>query len=245
MSDRNWPWRSARPWWLCNFNLVMPIRINLLAEAKIKEELRRRDPVKRAMFFGTFLVVFALVWSSSLQLEVMISKKDLSKVQAEIMNRTNEYQTVLVSQKKVASINEKLTALQQLNTARFLHGNYLNALQLATMDGVQLMRIRLNQTYDVTSAVPKKTDDNGRVVLGHPGSATEKIVLVLDAKDSSANPGDAVNKFKERIASQAYFKTALNPTNGVKLISLSSPQSGDSRPYVLFNLECNYKEKTQ
>ena len=244
MSDRNWLWRSARPWWLCNFNLVMPIRINLLAEAQIKEELRRRDPVKRAMFFGTFLVVFALVWSSSLQLEVMISKKDLSKVQAEIMSRTNEYQTVLVSQKKVASINEKLTALQQLNTARFLHGNYLNALQLATMDGVQLMRIRLNQTYDVTPAVPSKTV-NGHVVLGNSGMSTEKIVLVLDAKDFSANPGDAVNKFKERIASQAYFKTALNPTNGVKLISLSSPQSGDSRSYVLFNLECYYNEKTQ
>ncbi len=222
----------------------MPIRINLLAEAKIKEDLRRRDPVKRAMFIGAFLVVFALVWSSSLQLEVMIAKKDLSRVQAEIMNCTNEYQTVLISQKKVATINERLTALQQLNTARFLHGNYLNALQLATMDGVQLVRTRLNQTYEVTPAVPRKTEDD-RVIPGHPGTSTEKIVLVLDAKDSSANPGDAVDKFKARIASQSYFKASLNPTNLVKLINLSSPQSNEGRPYVLFNLECYFKQKTQ
>jgi len=222
----------------------MPIRINLLAEAKIKEEMRRRDPVKRAIFFGAFLVVFALVWSSSLQLEVMISKKDLSRVQAEIMTRTNEFQSVLVSQKQLTSVNERLAALQKLSASRFLHGNYLNALQMATMDGVQMTRIRLEQNYDVNPAVPNKTV-NGRVVIGSPGTSTEKIVLTLDVKDTSANPGDAVEKFKERIASQAYFKTVLSPTNGVKLISLSPPQSADGRPYVLFNLECNFIGKTR
>lgn len=223
----------------------MPIRINLLAEAKIKEDLRRRDPVKRVVFFGAFLVVFALVWSSSIQLEVIIAKKDLSRIQAEIMSRTNEYQTVLVSQRSVTNIKDKLNSLQRLSNARFLQGNYLNALQLATMDGVQLVRIRANQTYEVTPAVLKKTD-NGRVIPGRPGTSTEKIVLGIDAKDFSANPGDAVDKFKERIASQAYFKTMLNPTNAVKLISLASPQSGpDGRPYVLFNLECYFSEKTQ
>jgi len=70
--------------------------------------------------------------------------------------------------------------------------------------------------------------------------------LALDAKDYSANPGDAVDKFKETIASQPYFNTMLNPTNGVKLIGLSSPQAGpDSRPYVSFNLECFFSEKSQ
>jgi hypothetical protein len=121
----------------------------------------------------------------------------------------------------------------------------LNALQLATMDGVQLVRIRSSQTYETTPAVAKKTD-NGRVIPARPGTATEKIVLAIDAKDSSANPGDAIDKFKERIASQTYFKTMLNPTNGVKLISTSSPQTGaDGRPYVLFNLECYFSERTQ
>lgn len=224
----------------------MPIRINLLAEAKIKEELRRRDPVKRAIFFAAFLVVLALVWSSSLQLDVIISKKDLSKVQAEINGYTNEYQQVVVSQKRIAAIKEKLDALQELGNARFLQGNLLNAVQQATMDSVQLMRLRLIQTYDLTPAVPKKTDKGRVVTPGSPATATEHIVLALDAKDFSPNPGDAVDKFKEKIASQAYFKTMLSPTNGVKLISLSSPQSnGDTRPSVLFNLECYFPTKSQ
>ena len=60
----------------------MPIRINLLAEAQIAEDLRRRDPVKRAIFVGALLVVLALVWSSSLQLEVVFAKNDLAQVQS-------------------------------------------------------------------------------------------------------------------------------------------------------------------
>ena len=223
----------------------MPIRINLLAEAKIAEDLRRRDPVKRAVFFGALLVVGSLVWSSSLQVGVMFSKNELSRVQSDISIRTNAYQTVLFSKNKVARINEKLTSLQRLSNARFLQGNYLNALQLATMDGVQLVRIRLNQAYVTTPGVANQTNDN-RVVLGHPATITEKIVLALDAKDFSANPGDEVDRFKENIGNQAYFKTTLSSTNGVKLINLSSPQTGpDGRPFVLFNLECNYPDKSR
>jgi len=76
------------------------------------------------------------------------------------------------------------------------------------MDGVQLVRIRLSQAYTLTPATPKQTV-NGRVVPGSPATTSEKIVLALDAKDASANPGDAVDKFKENIARQAYFKTML------------------------------------
>jgi hypothetical protein len=53
----------------------MPIRINLLAEAKAAEELRRHDPVKRVIFVGALAVALTLVWSSSLQLETMLAKK--------------------------------------------------------------------------------------------------------------------------------------------------------------------------
>ena len=102
----------------------MPIRINLLAEAQIAEDLRRRDPVKRAVYVGVLLVVLALVWSSSLQLGVMISKRDLAQVQQSIEAHTNEWQNVLDSQKKVYDARAKLSSLQQLSAVRFLQGNF-------------------------------------------------------------------------------------------------------------------------
>ena len=49
----------------------MPLRINLLAEAQAAEELRRRNPVKRALWIGGFIVALILLWSSTLQVQLM------------------------------------------------------------------------------------------------------------------------------------------------------------------------------
>jgi hypothetical protein len=223
----------------------MPIKINLLAEAQIAVELRRRDPVKRAIFVGAFLTALILVWSSSLQLEAMISKKSLNDVQTEIQTRTEQYQNVVSSQWKIAEAKNKLEALQKLSAARFLQGSFMNALQQSTMDDVQLARVRVDQSYFNVQGVPTQTNNN-HVILGHPATTTERVVVMLDVRDFGANPGDQINKFKETIAGQSYFKTLLSTTNGVQLTSLSPPQNGpDGKPYVLFTLECNLPDQTR
>ena len=219
----------------------MPIRINLLAEAKAAEELRRHDPVKRVIFIGALAVAVTLVWSSSLQLENMLARKEVSDRQTEIMARTNEFQHVLSEQKKIAVAKDKLNALKKMTNSRFLEGNLLNALQQVTVDGVRLMRLRVDQDYFPAAGTPSQTNKNG-VILGRPGTVTEKIVVWFDARDSSANPGDQVNKFKEAVANQSYFKATLNKTNGVQLINLSAPQAVEGKPCVLFTLKCNFPE---
>ena len=224
----------------------MSIRINLLAEAQIAEDLRRRDPVKRAIFAGAFLVVLALVWSSSLQLGLMISKSELVKVQSEIEQRNDEWQKVVVSQKKVLDARVKLSSLQQLTGTRFLQGNFLNALQQLNVDGVQLARARVEQTYVKVEAVAGKTNDT-RVVAGHPASMAEKISVTMDARDGSSNPGDQINKFKGVVANLAIFKSNLSETNnGVQLVSLSPTQFGsDGKPFVLFTVQMDLPTKNR
>jgi hypothetical protein len=219
----------------------MPIRINLLAEAKAAEELRRHDPVKRVIFVGALAVALTLVWSSSLQLETMLSKKEVTDRQTEIAARTNEFQRVLTDQKKTAVAKEKLNALKKMTNSRFLQGNLLNALQQVTVDSVRLTRLKVDQDCFSAAGTPSQTNKNG-VILGRPSTVTEKIVVWLDARDSSANPGDQVNKFKEAVANQSYFKATLNKTNGVQLINLSAPQTVDGKPCVLFTLKCNFPE---
>jgi hypothetical protein len=219
----------------------MPIRINLLAEAQAAEELRRRDPIKRIIFGGLLLVALVLVWWSWLQLRVMVAHSNLSQIEGEIQSHTNAYQMVLTNQKKIAATKNDLTALQNLTNDRLLQGNLLNALQQATVPGVQLMRLRVDQTYDVIDATGPQTGDDGRVTTGKPGNVTERITVTLDARDYSSNPGDAVNKFKDVISEEPYFQAALDKTNGVRLTNLSPPQVGaDGKPSVLFTLQCTY-----
>jgi len=218
----------------------MPIRINLLAETLIAEDLRRRDPAKRVIYAGALLVAVALVWSSSLMLKEMMAKRDLSQVQNEIQSQTNEYDRVLTSTKKISIADNKLAELKKLSAARFLQGNLLNALQKATVPDVQLTRLRVDQEYSVTEGTESQTNHFG-VVPGRPPRITEKILVGLEAKDSSANPGDQVNKFNDAVVQQSYFQTMLDKTNGVRLASLSAPQTGsDGKPYVSFTLECRY-----
>ena len=214
----------------------MPIRINLLAEAKAAEDLRRHDPVKRVIYCGAFLVAVALGWSSSIQLEGMLAKKAVTDRRTMIELRTNEYQHVMISQQKVAEAKQKLDAVKNLSNSRFLQGNLLNALQQVHVDNVRLTRLKVDQNYFFKNVATPASS----------GTVTEKIVVSLEARDSGANPGDQVNKMKDAVANQPYFKAALNKTNGVQLINLSASQLGpDGKPYVPFTLECIFPEVTR
>jgi hypothetical protein len=223
----------------------MPIHINLLAEAQAIEELRRRDPVKRAIWVGVALVIAVLAWSSSLQLKALIARGELNRVAAQLTTRTNEFQQVLVNQRKLNDANRRLSLLQQMATNRVLHGTLLNALQQTTLDDVQLTRLKTDEAYIYNEEIKTKTNANDHVVPGRPASVTERIVVTLEARDSGTNPGDQVNKFKQAISQSSYFQTMLGKTNEVRLANLSPPQFFDGKTFVLFTLECRYPEKTR
>ena len=208
--------------------------------------MKRRDPVKFAIYAGIGAVVLMLAWSSIIEVKVMTVNGSLAGLQQDIQSKNSEYQMVLTNESKIADNGKKLSALQTLSAVRFLNGNLMDALQHATVDGVQLVQARIDQSFSRTEATKPSENDSGRTIPGKPATVTARTVLYLDAKDFSATPGDQVNKFKETLASQDYFKTMLRKTNGVQLVNVQSPQADqDGRPYVLFQIECDYPEVTQ
>jgi hypothetical protein len=225
----------------------MPIRLNLLAEAQAAEEARRRDPVKRAIWVAALIIVAILVWSSSLQLQAMLRHSEVSRLEGQISSHTNEYRLALDHQNKAADSKGKLAALRQLSATRLLNGTLLNALQQTTLDDVQLRRLRVEQLYTGFEGTKARTNDNGVLIPGRPATATEKILLTLEGADSAANPGDGLNKYKDALASNAYFKEALVSTNGINLKNLAPPQISalTGKRSVIFTLECRYPEKTR
>src|SRR5882672_8658171 len=226
----------------------MPIRLNLLAEAQAAELLRRRDPVKRVMWAAALLISCMLVWSSWLQLKATLAKSEVGKVEAQMKSSTNDFRQVLDDQRKAVEVNQKLTALKLLATNRFLNGTLLNALQQATVEDVELVHLKLAQDYfPIEEVKPRTNAADNRIILGKPGTVTEKIVLLLDGNDSSPNAPDQLNKFKEVLANNPYFRESLARTNAINLKALSgwnvSPVSGKNCRF--FTLECRFPAKTR
>jgi hypothetical protein len=225
----------------------MPIRINLLAEEQAAEQIRKRDPVKRSIWLAALLVVAMLVWSSSIQVKVMISRSSLNQKEASVASLTNEYVAVLEGQRRATETQAKLDALFQLSTNRFLNASLLNALQHCVVENVQLTRIKVDQTYDFTPEVktkPKSGSD--RPTPGKPATVTEKMRITLDAKDASQFPGDQVSKLREAILTNAYISVLMGKTNEVLLTKLSPPQGVPGEPaFVSFTLECQLPGKTR
>lgn len=223
----------------------MPIRLNLLAEAQAAEELRRRDPVKRAMWLGGFLVSLMLVWSLYLQALSMLASGDLRKVEAQMSANNTEFQAVQENKKKLKETREKLQKLSDLTNNRLLNGTVLNALQQTVVDDVKLVRIRCEQAYVLAEETKPKTNGN-KVTPSKPATVTEKIVTLLEAHDSSPNPGDQINRFKDTVANHPYFQAVIGKTNEIKLSPPSPPVTPpDGPPFVNFSLEIRYPEKAR
>lgn len=220
----------------------MPIRINLLAEAHAAEELRRKDPVKRALLAAGLLVLIVLVWSSTLQFKIIASKSTLNGLEAQWKSIEKSYEVAVDSRRKSIEADEKLAALQHYTTNRFLWGSALNAFQqtLNGVDEVQVMRLKAEQSYSLTEETKPRA--NGTLLApGRPATSTERIALKIDAFDYSPQPGGQAPKFKEAIANVPYFQSHLQKTNGVLLTQMSAPNAGR----VMFTLECFFPEKVR
>ena len=225
----------------------MAIRLNLLAEAQAAEDLRRRDPVKRAIWIAALLLVLILAWSSSLQFQAILAGSEVSRMEAQVKSHTSAFQQVMDNQKKILDLQDKLARLRQLSTNRVLQGSVLNALQQCTVEDVRLLRFKVEQIYTLTDAVKTKTNSAGHTVPGKPATATEHLRLLLDGTDFSANPGDQVSRLVEALGANATFRLLLARTNGVTLQNLSPPQilPGIAKPGVVFALEGHCLEVTR
>jgi hypothetical protein len=115
------------------------------------------------------------------------------------------------------------------------------------VNNVQLLRVRVDQTYATVEGTKPRTNDAGVFIPAKPASATETTLLTLEGADSCANPGDQLNKYKSALALNPYLKQVLAATNGVSLKNLSapgiSPMTG--KQGITFSLECRFPNKTR
>ncbi len=224
----------------------MPIRINLLADAQAAEEMRRKDPVKRAIWIGAFVVFAVLVWAGTLQLKIMAARSDITSLQVSWTSIESKVKQVREHRARTREIEGRLSALDQFTTNRTLWANAFNALQFTLVDNVRIVRLKTEQTFalaevprPVTPATPAAT----RAVVAKPVLTTERSSLTIEGRDYSLRQADQIPRYKETLLNAPYFADVLQKTNKVQLISLSAPQTEGGRTYVNFGLELFFQEK--
>ena len=226
----------------------MPIRINLLAEQQEAEEIRRRDPVKRALWIGGILVGALVVWGGRLQIQLMAATHEVSGIDSEWKRLEPSFKKVTANIEMVADAERKWAALQSLATNRFLWAAPLNSLQyvITKVDEVQVVRLKTEQSYVVTEGTKPATNlVDGTISRGRPAVSREKVVLAIDARDYSKNSGDQIFKFQEALNNNPYFKTNLQKTELMTRSPEMTDPNNQARHFVTFTIGCQYPEKTR
>ncbi|MGA2176176.1 MAG: hypothetical protein ABSH38_14465 [Verrucomicrobiota bacterium] len=220
----------------------MPIRINLLAEAQAAEELRRKDPVKRAIWIAGFFVCVVLLWMLKLQLDIYFTQNDFTSIDKRATEINAKYAAVTNNLIRTAQVDQKLAALDRLTTNRFLWAPLLNAFQKSMVEGIQITRLSGDQRY--TKEDPR-TIGSGSSRMTIPGGVVEKISLHIEARDMNPNE-QGYTKYKENLGSCDYFLKRLKRRDGFVLDGTLSPPSADpsdpSRQFVTFALVSHFPE---
>lgn len=193
--------------------------------------MRRKDPVKRSVWIGAFVVFVVLLVSATLQFKIIAARSDLSRLSSSWKEIEKQVIEINDRRNSTAELEQKLSALDQFTTNRMLWANTLDALQRTVVDGVQLVSVRTEQTFTLNEA-PRPTAKS---------TVTERITVKLLGKDFRA--GEQVPKFKDALQAYPYFESLLDKTNKIQLTSLSAPNFEGGRPSRTFGLQLSFQEK--
>jgi hypothetical protein len=221
---------------------IMPIRINLLAEAQAAAEMRRKDPVKRGIWVGSFLVCVVVLWIAKLQLDIFFEKSSYHNVEADWKGMMAKYSTVTNEQSRIMEVERKLAQLDRLSTNRFLWAPVFNALQQTMVDDVQVTRLTGNQTYAKAEGHDVGSGSNRHHV---PEAMIENVSLTIEAKDLKPNE-QSYTKFKESLCNFDFFVKRLGRRDGFVMdgtLGLLTVDPVDpSRQFVTFTLASHFPE---
>lgn len=222
----------------------MPIRINLLAEEQYLAEMRRRDPVKRAAWLGGFFVFLMLLWWGWLQFGKHHAHQLMASHEANFKRIEAKAKDTGDLIKKTGEIEKNIHNLNRMATNRVLWSGCLAALQECTLEKIQVTRIRADQSYNLQPAVVNKAEPR----KSKPASTTERIVLIITARDYGRTEDESSIKFKDKIAAHPWFKQHLAKENPISFKGFSNPtvdKDDPNRSFVLFTMECAFTEQVR
>jgi hypothetical protein len=182
----------------------VPIKIDLLADARDLEEARHKNPLKRAIWIAGFFVFLVLLWMLKLGGDIYFAHEDYSRIRERSADISAQYADATNNQVEIIKADYKINSLNQLSTNRFFWAPVLSALERSTVNDIRVTRVSGTQTYTQDSrAVPP-----GSGKADTPGCIVEKISLNIQAVDTSPNER-ATSKYKDSLNNCDYFSNIL------------------------------------
>lgn len=213
----------------------MPIRINLLAEERAANDLRRKDPLKRAIVIASAVVGVVILFTAYNMFRVRASTNEADATKLAYEQVAEQELKLKEMRAMTGMLENNLLALHRLSTNRFLWAPVLNELQHCNFDGINVTLLQTRQKYQHTERVKFPPDANQPDI---PAKATELISFRIEAQDR----GDVYERFVAEIG--ARFEGKLKPNRGHYLDLLSEPiESPDGKDsYRAIAVECVYPE---
>ena len=215
----------------------MPIKINLLAEEQVAEELRRKDPLKRAIVIAGVLVALVIGYAgmSIVRTKGMVAQAESAEAAYDEI-KAKEF-ALRDLRAFSGQLERNLDSLNRLATNRFLMAPVLNELQYCVLDGIRLTQFQMVQNYSYVEAI-KARDDIGQKAV--PPKSIEHKLFRIEAEDTN----EKFNEFMARIGQR--FEGQLRKREGVSLQSRSDPiDKGDGKPFRAIVIECRYPDITR
>jgi hypothetical protein len=213
-----------------------------MAEAQAAAETRRKDPVKRGIWLGSFLVLVVVIWVGKLQTDIMFESSKYNNIDADWKAKVAKYSNVTNEMAKTTDVERKLNQLDVLSTNRFLWGPVLNALQKTMVDQVQVTRLHGDQTFAREDA---HTVGAGPTRQNFAAGVVEKDSLFIEAKDFRPNDQN-YTKYKESLCNFDFFVKRLERRDGFVMDGILGPLTVDpvdsSRQFVTFTLATHFPE---
>ncbi|HEY1173060.1 MAG TPA: hypothetical protein VGH19_16955 [Verrucomicrobiae bacterium] len=215
----------------------MPIKINLLAEEQLTEELRRKDPVKRGVYVAVALLVLMLLWAGVSWLGLSKEKARLVDVNATLASLEKDAKLAEGNQKKIKDNQYKMDMLKKMSAVRPLWAPVLDTLQRVSVEDVHVLRIRVEQVYHVTPAIVPARGSGGKP---KPASARQVMLMIIEAQDNSERL-DSYSKLREQLSVALKEHLGTNGTVSLKTLN-QARENADGKKYLTFTLECGFTE---
>lgn len=215
----------------------MPIRINLLAEELHAADVRRRDPVKRAVLLAVVIVGSVVAWYLSLLAQKGLMSSTVGRNKAALTALDENAKRAREALGGVTELEKRINQLNNLATNRVLWGSFLNAMQRVVIPEVRVTQIRVSQSYQIETPPPA-----GRVPM--PATSTELISVSVTARDYGKPTDQMYDRFRQRILADEWMKLHLAEEKGITFDSFGGPtpdREDSSKSFVPFTMRMNFK----